>query len=142
MENFSILSINDIKNLNQNDQNEFIEKILKGEGKVSLITGAPKSGKSTLALNFAKAIASGTPFLGYNAMKSSVLYISLDSEADTIAHKINAMGVQNNLNLYFVTDVYIQLGNDVELSTNDEIPTLLEVLQEAGNKINDLKVVI
>ena len=55
MENFSILSINDIKNLNQNDQNEFIEKILRGEGKVSLITGAPKSGKSTLALNFAKS---------------------------------------------------------------------------------------
>lgn len=142
MQNFSILSINDIKNLNQNDQNEFIEKILKGEGKVSLITGAPKSGKSTLALNFAKAIASGTPFLGYNTMKSSVLYISLDSEADTIAHKINAMGVQSDLDLYFVTDLYIQLGNDAELSTNDEIPTLLEVLQEAGSKINNLKVVI
>lgn len=142
MENLKFLNVSEIRKLNQDCQNEYIEKILRGEGKVSLITGAPKSGKSTLALNFAKSIASGIPFLGFNTMKSSVLYISLDSEADTIAHKINAMGVQNDLDLYFVTDLYIQLGNDAELSTNDEIPTLLEVLQEAGSKINNLKVVI
>lgn len=31
MENFNILNIEDIKNLNHEDQNEFIEQILKGE---------------------------------------------------------------------------------------------------------------
>lgn len=52
------------KKINTGHQNEYIEHILKGEGKISLISGAPKSGKSTLALNFAKCIASGTPFWG------------------------------------------------------------------------------
>lgn len=142
MENFNILNIEVIKNLNHEDQNEFIEQILKGEGKISLLSGAPKSGKSTLALNFAKCIASGTPFLGFKTRKSSVLYISLDSEVDTISQKINAMNVQSDLNLYFITDIYIQLGNDDDLNLNEDIPTLLEVLEAALNKINDLKIVI
>lgn len=142
MENFNILNIEVIKNLNHEDQNEFIEQILKGEGKISLLSGAPKSGKSTLALNFAKCIASGTPFLGFKTRKSSVLYISLDSEVDTISQKINAMNVQSDLNLYFITDIYIQLGNDDDLNLNEDIPTLLEVLEAALSKINDLKIVI
>lgn len=142
MENFNILNIEVIKNLNHEDQNEFIEQILKGEGKISLLSGAPKSGKSTLALNFAKCIASGTPFLGFKTRKSSVLYISLDSEVDTISQKINAMNVQSDLNLYFITDIYIQFGNDDDLNLNEDIPTLLEVLEAALSKINDLKIVI
>lgn len=142
MENFNILNIEDLKNLNCDNQSEYIEKILKGEGKISLLSGAPKSGKSTLALNFAKCIASGTPFLGFKTRKSSVLYISLDSEVDTISQKINALNVQSDLNLYFITDIYIQLGNDDDLNLNEDIPTLLEVLEVALNKINDLKIVI
>lgn len=142
MENFNILNVEDIKNLNLEGQNEYIEQILKGEGKISLLSGAPKSGKSTLALNFAKCIASGTPFLGFKTRESSVLYISLDSEADTISQKINAMKVRSDLKLYFVTDVYIQLGNDNGLALNEDVPTLLEVLQEAMDKIKELKVVV
>lgn len=142
MENFNILSINDLKNLNLDDQNEYIEKILKGKGKISLLSGPPKAGKSTLALNLAKSIASGTRFLDFKTKKSGVLYISLDSEVDTISQKIRAMGVQNDLNLHFITDVFIQLGNDDSLNTNDDIPTLLEVLQDALIKINDLKIVV
>lgn len=142
MENFNILNVEDIKNLNLEGQNEYIEQILKGEGKISLLSGAPKSGKSTLALNFAKCIASGTPFLGFKTRESSVLYISLDSEADTISQKINAMKVRSDLKLYFVTDVYIQLGNDDGLALNEDVPTLLEVLQEAMDKIKELKVVV
>lgn len=142
MENFNILSINDLKNLNLDDQNEYIEKILKGKGKISLLSGPPKAGKSTLALNLAKSIASATRFLDFKTKKSGVLYISLDSEVDTISQKIRAMGVQNDLNLHFITDVFIQLGNDDSLNTNDDIPTLLEVLQDALIKINDLKIVV
>ena len=71
-----------------------------------------------------------------------MLYISLDSEVDTIAQKINAMNVQFDINLYFVSDVYIQLGNDDDLNMNDDIPTLLEVLEQAMVEINDLKVVV
>lgn len=136
------LNIEEIKKINTGHQNEYIEHILKGEGKISLISGAPKSGKSTLALNFAKCIASGTPFLGFKTRESSVLYISLDSEADTISQKINAMNVKSDLKLYFVTDVYIQLGNDDGLALNEDVPTLLEVLQEAMDKIKELKVVV
>lgn len=142
MENFNILSINEIKNLNQDDQNEFIERILKGEGKISLLSGPPKAGKSTLALNFAKAIASGTRFLDFKTTKSGVLYISLDSEVDTISQKIKAMGIQSDVNIHFITDTYIQLGNDDGLTFNEDIPTLLEVLEIALTKINNLKVVI
>mgnify|MGYP001773551009 FL=1 len=136
------LNIEEIKKINTGHKNEYIEHILKGEGKISLISGAPKSGKSTLALNFAKCIASGTPFLGFKTRESSVLYISLDSEADTISQKINAMNVKSDLKLYFVTDVYIQLGNDDGLALNEDVPTLLEVLQEAMDKIKELKVVV
>lgn len=136
------LNIEEIKKINTRHQNEYIEHILKGEGKISLISGAPKSGKSTLALNFAKCIASGTPFFGFKTRESSVLYISLDSEADTISQKINAMNVKSDLKLYFVTDVYIQLGNDDSLALNEDVPTLLEVLQEAMDKIKELKVVV
>lgn len=142
MENFNILNIQDLKNLNYEDQNEYIEQILRGEGKISLLSGPPKAGKSTLALNFAKCIASGTRFLDFKTKKSGVLYISLDSEVDTIAQKINAMNVQFDINLYFVSDVYIQLGNDDDLNMNDDIPTLLEVLEQAMVEINDLKVVV
>lgn len=142
MENFNILSINDIKNLNQDNQNEYIEQILKGEGKISLLSGAPKAGKSTLALNFAKCIASGTRFLDFKTLKSGVLYVSLDSEADTIAQKINAMGIHNDTNIHFITDTFIQLGNEDGLTLSEDVPVLLEVLQEALNKIKDLKVVV
>lgn len=142
VENFNILNIQDLKNLNYEDQNEYIEQILRGEGKISLLSGPPKAGKSTLALNFAKCIASGTRFLDFKTKKSGVLYISLDSEVDTIAQKINAMNVQFDINLYFVSDVYIQLGNDDDLNMNDDIPTLLEVLEQAMVEINDLKVVV
>lgn len=142
MENFNILSINDLKNLNLDDQNEYIEQILKGEGKISLLSGPPKAGKSTLALNFAKAIASGTRFLDFKTTKSGVLYISLDSEVDTISQKIKAMGIQSDVNIHFITDTYIQLGNDDGLTFNEDIPTLLEVLEIALTKIYNLKVVV
>ncbi len=142
MENFKFLNVNDIKNLNQDDQNEFIEHILKGEGKISLLSGPPKAGKSTLALNFAKSIASGTRFLDFKTTKSGVLYISLDSEVDTISQKIKAMSIQSDVNIHFITDTYIQLGNDDGLTFNEDIPTLLEVLEIALTKINNLKVVV
>ena len=80
--------------------------------------------------------------MGFKTRESSVLYISLDSEADTISQKINAMNVKSDLKLYFVTDVYIQLGNDDGLALNEDVPTLLEVLQEAMDKIKELKVVV
>lgn len=137
-----ILNVEEIKKINIGHQNEYIERILKGEGKISLLSGAPKAGKSTLALNFAKSIASGTHFLNFKTKKSGVLYISLDSEADTIAQKINAMGIQNDTNIHFITDVLIQLGNDDGLTLNEDVPTLLEVLQEAIDKITELKVVV
>lgn len=137
-----ILNVEQIKKIDTEHQNEYIEKILKGKGKISLLSGPPKAGKSTLALSLAKSIASGTRFLDFKTKKSGVLYISLDSEVDTISQKIRAMGVQNDLNLHFITDVFIQLGNDDNLNMNDDIPTLLEMLEQAMVEINDLKVVV
>ena len=137
-----ILNVEEIKKINIGHQNEYIERILKGEGKISLLSGPPKAGKSTLALNFSKCIASGTRFLDFKTLKSGVLYISLDSEADTIAQKINAMRIQNDTNIHFITDTFIQLGNEDGLTLSEDVPVLLEVLQEALNKIKDLKVVV
>lgn len=59
---------------------------------VTLIGGAPKSGKSFLALDLGLSIAIGRPFMGeFDVSQGKVLYLALEDSAQTIAPRIKAM---------------------------------------------------
>ena len=45
----------------------------------TILWGPPKSGKTLLSLQFALAIASGTPLVGYSPIRRSVLFVELDT---------------------------------------------------------------
>lgn len=47
-------------------------------GEVALLTGAPGSGKSTLAVALARAVLTGTPFLGRAAKTGAVAYLGAE----------------------------------------------------------------
>ena len=56
-----------------NDLDYAVEGLLPLTG-TAVLAGRPKSGKSTLALNLALAVARGEPFLGRETRKGPALY--------------------------------------------------------------------
>ena len=70
-----------------------------------LLEGPPKSGKSFLALDLARSIAQGIPFLGWDTRKSRVLYLQFDT-SELIwrqrLERIRDSGVSLSGNLYAV----------------------------------------
>ena len=54
---------------------------------LTLLSGKPKCGKSTLALALSRAIVAGAPFLGRPTRNVPVVYISEES-AGTLVHKL------------------------------------------------------
>jgi hypothetical protein len=73
-------------------------------GRVTLLSGREKSGKTTLAANAAAAITTGTEFLGARVVCGSVLWISLDEALGDTVRRFDALGADPHL-LHLVTEV-------------------------------------
>lgn len=69
---------------------------------LTVLAGAPKRGKSWMALKMALCIASGQPFLGMPTRKGAVLYLDLESKNYRVQDRLNKLIVGPAPNdLYF-----------------------------------------
>jgi predicted ATP-dependent serine protease len=71
---------------------DFVVEGLLPAGGLSLIGAKPKVGKSTLVRVLAHAVASGTPFLGRQTTRGSVLYVSIEERRDDVRRHFAQLG--------------------------------------------------
>lgn len=69
-----------------------IEDLLVGYN-VSVVAAEPKLGKTTLCLQIAKAVSTGTPLLSYPASQGEVLYLSYDQSQNQMNTRIHKSGL-------------------------------------------------
>jgi hypothetical protein len=81
---------------------DFLVADLLPRGGVSMIAAKPKVGKSTTARNLAYAVATGTPFLGRDALSGPVLYLALEEKRAEVAAHFRRMGASNQAILIHV----------------------------------------
>ncbi len=92
--------------LNDPDEDKaFIWENTLIKGGLSIIAAKPKVGKSTLARNFALALAKGEPaFLGRSIAGSGpVLYLALEEKRSEVKKHFQRMGATENLPIYIHT---------------------------------------
>ncbi len=58
---------------------------------LTVLAGAPKRGKSWMALKMALCVASGTPFLGMPAQRGAVLYLDLESKNYRVQERLSKL---------------------------------------------------
>jgi hypothetical protein len=79
--------------------NETIDWMVDGlltVGGLSIIAGAPKSGKSTIIRQLGKAVSQGSDFLGRKCKQGSVLYLALEEQRALLSDQLKALGVSDN----------------------------------------------
>jgi hypothetical protein len=69
-------------------------------GGVSVMAGPPKSGKSTLVRQLAKAVCRGDEFLGRKCKRGPVFHIALEEQEETLKDSYKAVGINDNDRLY------------------------------------------
>lgn len=62
-------------------------------GGLSMLVGAPKCGKSTLARGLTLQVARGEPWLGRETRQGSVLYAALEESKQLISHQFEQLGL-------------------------------------------------
>lgn len=73
---------------------DLIEGVV-ASGSITLLTGAPKSGKSFIAQSMAHAVATGTPWFGHPVERGAVLYLNPDGEyLALLAERIRALVIE------------------------------------------------
>ena len=73
-------------------------------GGFSINSAKPKVGKSTFARNLAKAVISGSAFLGRSTQKGRVIYLSLEEKRSELAKQFKQMGLSHG-------DIWIHTGH-------------------------------
>lgn len=82
---------------------------LLSDGGMSVIAGPPKSGKSTLVRQMAKAVCQGGTFLGRKAVQGGVFHIALEEQEETLKDQYGLVGIKDTDPLYLhVGGVYEQ----------------------------------
>lgn len=72
-----------------------------------LLAGAPKRGKSWLALALALSVARGEPFLTMDTMRGAVLYLDLESRQHRVKQRLDTLCIAKDMpdNLFFSHEV-------------------------------------
>jgi hypothetical protein len=87
------------------EQRAFLVGGLLADGGLTVLSGAPKRGKSWLALQLAEAVAAGGTVLGEAATKASVVYFALEDSPPRIKDRLRMHGVTEPLPIRFVFEV-------------------------------------
>jgi len=72
---------------------EWLAKELLIAGGISLLAARPKSGKSTLVRQLAKAVCKGEEFLGREVEKGRVAYLALEEHPAMLQHQFKTIGL-------------------------------------------------
>ena len=101
-----------------------VDGLLQAKG-LSIIAGRPKSGKSTLTRQLAKAIVRGEDFLGRSVKKGKVLYCALEESDVLLQQQFRRLGMNESDD----ESMKIHIGNmDLERSKEP----LIEYIKQFG----------
>lgn len=78
---FDLMTLDDLENL---PEIEYMVEGLLPTGGLSIISGDPKAGKSTLVRQLTKAVLQGDKFLGREVQTGDVLYLALEEQGQTL----------------------------------------------------------
>lgn len=85
----------------------------------SVLSGAPKTRKSFMALQMADAVANGKPFLGFNTQRCGVCYFDLEGSKSRIFNRSEQMGIKDGLrNVLITNSETARIGGKPGVQTN------------------------
>lgn len=124
---FNFMEIGDL--LKQSSKIDWLVSGLLTRGGLSLLVGAPKSGKSTLTRQLTKAVARGETFLNRKVKQGRVLVLALEEQAEVINSQYKQLGVKKT------DDIMVHVGRiigdkaveDLEAACMDYKPALIVV---------------
>lgn len=96
-------------------------------GGLSILVGAPKSGKSTLVRQLSRSVTRGETFLNRHTKQGKVLILALEEQAEVLNEQFRALGVNKEDQIYIhvgriVTD---EAAEDLYAATLDFEPDLI-----------------
>lgn len=92
-----------------------IQNLIPEAGAV-IIAGPSGEGKSWLAMEMSKSIASGKPFLGnFDSQKSTVLYINQENSKSEMYRRGKAMGFDESLGIWLMQLDELDLNDDANV---------------------------
>lgn len=110
---FNFLPIGDL--LKSSKKIEWLVDGLFTVGGLSIIVGAPKSGKSTLVRQLAKSVARGEKFLNRNTKPGKVIILALEEQAEVLNVQFKQLGVNNK------DDILIHTGRIVSDNATEDL---------------------
>jgi hypothetical protein len=87
------------------DRRSMLVDGLVADAGLTVLSGAPKRGKSWLALQIAEAVAAGGRILGREAQQGAAVYLALEDSHGRIKGRLTLHGVTEPLAIRFVFDV-------------------------------------
>lgn len=134
MEKLKLMTAEELENKNLPPQNWALENLLP-EG-LTILAGAPKSGKSLLAFGISLALSSGTEIIGKkNESIKNVLYLPYEDSERSLQDKIkkirNGLSIEKNKRTYFFDN------NNIPKIESDNLEWLKNLVKE-----NQLDVII
>ena len=121
----------------QPDRPIFVIDELIPEGGTAILAGAPKTGKSGIALNAAKSVCEGKPFLGrFMTRAGRVAYIQTEIPDWALSQRLKLMGdIPEGLLIFSPTQFHLNCYEDqgfkrTETGNADRIGVLVDVLKQ------------
>lgn len=93
------------------------------EGGLSILAGAPKSGKSTISRQLALAVANGSQFLDRTVKKGKVLYLALEEEENLLVEQFKKIGLTDD------SDVMLHVG---PIGVGNVIDNMIDAIEGYG----------
>lgn len=109
-----------------------IKDILPWEGYV-ILAGVSGDRKTWLALEMAKSVALGIPFVGnkdFSSEPGAVLYIDSEMSQSELQRRCRLLGFDDSQN-----DIFISNGVDLNLNDNTRVPQLIELIKDKDIKL-------
>lgn len=111
------------KNSELNEGQEDVKWLVDGfliQGGLSILAGAPKSGKSTISRQLAVAVAKGQSCLGRSVTKGKVLYLALEEQEGLLMQQFKHIGVTDQ------DDILLHVGPMNMGNPNDSLKEAIE----------------
>ncbi|MGA7094760.1 MAG: AAA family ATPase [Candidatus Cybelea sp.] len=91
-DSLGVLSDDDLLALATTHVDWLVEGLLRESG-IMILSARPKVGKSELARNLAKAVATGSPFLGRRCRKGKVVWVGLEEPTSHLHERLEVHGL-------------------------------------------------